>query len=153
MQDTPAVKHPNPPYLHSLVFVPARLPGERSIGYRNGEKAIVIQDSWGTSNGTVNGKRLITERFYRERNRFAAYSMRFKFEEGDGPKPRYDGSIISLQKCLQYEGVFPINVAFVENIGPVTKKSIAQFQQKYGLAMTGLLDSPTVAKIKERYSS
>lgn len=152
VKNVPAILRPAPPYHHSTTFVPPRAKGESSFGIYQGEKAIVIQDSWGIANGTLAGKRIITERFYRERNTFAAYSMRFRFDEGVGDRPVYDGSIVSVQKCLRYEGVFPTNVDFYENVGPTTKKSLAQFQQKHGLAITSKLDEATVQLLKQLYS-
>lgn len=152
-RNAPTVLRGAPPYTHSVAFVPPRLPGQNSIGLYNGKKAIVIQDSWGLNDaeGTLAGMRIITEDFHAARNIFAAYSMRFKFDEAQGSKPEYDGTIISVQKCLQYEGCFPMNVAFVENLGPVSKKSLAQFQLKYSLPITSALDDITITKLKALY--
>lgn len=69
-------------------------------------------------------------------------------------RPSYDGvTIISAQKCLRYEGLFPNNVDFVENLGPVTRDAINKFQRKYGLhpTGTGTLGPLTKGKLKELY--
>ena len=148
---TPQAIRANPSLRHSVTFIPPKSSGQNSFGLYNGKKAIVIQDSWGLDRQTFNGKRIIDEDFYKTRNFFAAYSMRFKFDEGQRSKPVYDGTIVSLQKCLRYEGCFPTNIDFVESFGPVTKKSLAQFQQKYGLPASGQLDAATLAKIKAMF--
>lgn len=68
-------------------------------------------------------------------------------------KPVFDGSIMSAQRCLKYEGLFPADVAFVNNLGPVTKKAINDFQKKYGLSTvgTGTLGPLTRAKLYQLY--
>ena len=115
-----------------------------------GKKALIIEDSWGTSFG-VAGQRIITEEFFKKRNWYASYLLTFKFESG-GVKPKYDGvTIISLQKCLRYEGFFPSNVDFVENFGPVTKKALIEFQKKYGIDPQGVLGPITKAKLKQLF--
>lgn len=96
-----------------------------------GKKALIIEDSWGTSFGMA-GQRIITEDFFKVRNFFAGYLVNFKFD-GGGLKPTYDGTIISLQKCLRFEGFFPSNVDFIEKFGPVTKAGVVKFQKKYGI--------------------
>ncbi len=78
----------------------------------------------------------------------------FTFEPGEGEKPRYDGSVISLQKCLRFEGLFPSNVDFVENYGPQTSKAVSAFQRKYGLdpVGTGKIGPKTSALLYKLYS-
>lgn len=51
-----------------------------------GEKALIIDDSWGTSYGKA-GQRVITESFFKERNFFAAYPLNFAFEDQTQPSP------------------------------------------------------------------
>jgi len=43
-----------------------------------GKKAIIIEDSWGSTFG-FHGQRVITEDFFKARNFFAAYPINFKF--------------------------------------------------------------------------
>lgn len=52
----------------------------------NGKKALIIDDSWGTSYG-VAGQRIIDEDFFRARNFFAAYPINFAFEDQTQPSP------------------------------------------------------------------
>lgn len=51
-----------------------------------GEKALVIDDSWGSSYGKA-GQRVIKESFFKERNFFAAYPLNFAFEDQTQPTP------------------------------------------------------------------
>lgn len=114
----------------------------------NGQKCLVIEDSaWF---GGLN-RRLVTEDWVRTRVIAAAYPMTFKYGTS-GDKPQYDGvTIISAQRCLQYDGCFPNNVNFADNWGPVSRRSALQFQQKYGLPQTGLLDDATKIKLHQLY--
>ena len=149
--NVPTVKYPNlsltaqSTLRHSVAAVDFTL--------YQGKKALIIDDSWGNTTA-MNGQRVITEDFFKARNWFAAHFQNFAFEESsDVIKPRYDGSIISLQKCLRHEGLFPTNIAFTENLGPITKSAISKFQIKYGLSATGTgtVGPLTKAKLKELY--
>lgn len=51
-----------------------------------GEKALIIDDSWGSSYGKA-GQRVIKESFFKERNFFAAYPINFAFEDNTQPSP------------------------------------------------------------------
>lgn len=68
-------------------------------------------------------------------------------------KPVFNGTIVSAQKCLLAEGLFPQGVAFVENIGSITKEAINKFQRKYNLhpTGTGTLGPATRAKLFQLY--
>lgn len=52
-----------------------------------GEKALIIDDSWGSSYGKA-GQRVIKESFFKERNFFAAYPMNFAFDDQTQPNPQ-----------------------------------------------------------------
>lgn len=130
------------PYHHSVTVPSKKEKTDMVFGLYNGKKAIVIQDSYSLNSTEFSGKRIITEDFFKSRNSFAAYSMRFRFEAG-GEKPKYEGTVISLQKCLRYEGLFPLGIDYIESYGPVTKKSVAQFQLNHNLLVTSLLDMST----------
>lgn len=52
----------------------------------NGKKALIIDDSWGSSYGKA-GQRVITEDFFKERCFFAAYPLTFAFEDQTQPSP------------------------------------------------------------------
>ena len=141
----PNLTYENAPIRHEIVGVDYFLDS-------NGVKRIYINDS-AHFGGFVT--RELTEDFIEKRVILAEAIDIFSFNKDvpETPKPRYDGSIISLQKCLQYEGLFPKNVAFVENFGPITQKAVMQFQVKYGLHPTGVptVGPKTITKLKELY--
>ena len=118
----------------------------------NGVKRIYINDSAHFGGLAV---RELTEDFIKHRCILADALDVFTFDPEDSsvPKPTYDGSIISLQKCLRYEGLFPANIAFTENFGPVTKEAVNKFQVKYGLhpTGTGTVGPLTKAKLIQLY--
>lgn len=118
----------------------------------NGKKALIIDDSWGLS-AAMNGQRVITEDFFNSRNFFAAHFQNFAFEEATILKPRYDGSTKSLQDCLKFEGLFPVNVESTGVFGPVTTKAVNSFQKKYGIDPigTGTVGPKTRLKLLELY--
>lgn len=135
-----------------------------------GEKALIIDDSWGSSYG-VAGQRVIKESFFKERNFFAAYPLNFVFDEAPTPnKPTYKFSSIlkfgetnedikNLQNVLKYEGLFPNNVESTGYYGAVTAKGVLGFQQKYNVAgqeelsqLNGrLVGDKTIKKLNELY--
>lgn len=119
------------------------------FGIENGVKVLKIEDSaWF---GGIN-ERKITESWVKNRVIGAGYPMNFKFQVGTTGRPTYDGATItSAQKCLQFEGLFPINISFVENVGPTTKKALLSFQRKYNLVVTGLIDTATKNKLSTLY--
>jgi len=117
---------------------------------KDGKKYLVIEDSaWF---GGIN-RRFISEEWVNKRVYAAGYPINFKFSQGStSTKPSFDGSIISVQKCLRYEGLFPNNISYVESLGPITKKALALFQSKHGLMpLTSTLSPETISKLKELY--
>jgi hypothetical protein len=114
-----------------------------------GKKYLVIEDSsWF---GGYN-RRLLSEEWVLNRIAGAGYPMRFKFQEGTGVKPIYDGvTVVSAQQCLRYEGLFPTNVSFIESFGPVTRKAVGDFQAKYKLKVTQALDQSTKNMLSKLY--
>lgn len=147
--DVPEVKDrtltkENAPARHSVVAVDTTM-------YK-GKKALIIEDSWGTSYGKA-GQRVITEDFFRARNFFCAYPINFVFESADEeqgsfrPKYRFtrdlyfspiptpsDPDVIMLQKILQYEGLFPKNIDATGYYGAITAKSVLAWQMKHAVA-------------------
>lgn len=120
---------------------------------QNGNKVLYINDSAHFGGIPV---REFTKDFLEKRCIMADVIDVFTFEPGEDPgtRPSYDGvTIISAQKCLLYEGLFPVGVPFVENLGPITKEAINKFQIKYGLSATGTgtLGPLTKTKLKQLY--
>jgi len=95
-------------------------------------------------------RRFITREFYEKRNWFASYPIAFKFD-GISAKPHYNESVISLQECLKYEGIFPSNVDATGTYGPITTAAVKGFQMKYGLEAVGTVGPLTKKKLHELY--
>lgn len=118
---------------------------------RNGKKCLWIEDSWGIGNG-IGGRRVFTEDFLEKRVILADYLAVLNFDGEQGIKPKYDGTIISLQKCLKWEGLLAQEVVEVENYGPMTRVAVIRFQRKYGIEPSvGNFGPITRAKVKELY--
>lgn len=67
-------------------------------------------------------------------------------------KPSFDGTFVSLQKCLKAEGLFPEGVEYFENFGPVTRRATIEFQKKYNIwPPLGNFGPLTKAKIRSLY--
>ncbi len=134
----------------------------------NSKKAIVIDDSWGPKSGNGAGQRVIDETFFNARNWYARYPMNFQFAESSDPnKPIYTFSndlkfsatvtygnpdVVALQNCLKYLGLFPINTESTGYFGALTKKSVQNFQIKYGLNPDGVVGKITRSKLNELFS-
>lgn len=129
----------------------------------DGEKALIIEDSWGIQYG-IGGRRIIKESFFKERNFFAAYPLNFTFVDETTPVPpptahvfaknltfiEWDAvknqpanmtvhnaqklDVTRLQEILKGEGLFPINTQSTGYYGAVTAKAVKQFQEKYKVA-------------------
>ena len=109
-----------------------------------GKKALIIDDSWGLNTG-INGQRIITEDFFKERNFFAAYPINFVFGEETTPKPKYEFNnnlqygllenpeVVKLQDVLKWFGYFPLNVTSTGNYYSITAKAVLDWQIKYNV--------------------
>jgi len=144
----------------------------------NGEKAIVIEDSWGEFYG-MKGQRVITESFLKARITFAGYIVDLQNDWRDekdkiGEKPQHtfteqlkfsatfnvNEEVKWLQKVLIYENLFPVNIDVTGYYGSITRKAVLEFQFKYKVADDGELYSldgravgpKTIKKLNELYS-
>lgn len=142
--DIPQIKVLNPAGGHSVTVVDFTL--------KDGKKYLVIQDSWGLQYA-MNGLRLISEEYFNARCYQASYLMNFEvLDISTVTRPIYDGkTIVSFQKCMKWEGLFPANVTEIESYGPITKKACKDFQLKYGLIADGILGPITKAKVLSIY--
>jgi len=115
-----------------------------------GQKALIIEDSWGTRHGKA-GRRIITEDFFKDRNWFSAYAMNFNFEESE-EKVKYtfknemyfgqtNTDIAKMQDVLKLEGCFPTNIQSTGYYGNITAKAVYEFQVSYDVAPMRELDS------------
>ncbi len=108
----------------------------------NGEKCILIDESWGPNNIR---RRIITETYLKARGTGAMYFI--PTPPLPGPqKPVYRflaplaygdaGSlgVRMLQDVLKYEGLFPINVISSGYFGEITRKAVYNWQIKHNVA-------------------
>lgn len=139
----------------------------------DGEKAIIIDDSWGSSYGKA-GQRVIKESFFKKRNIFAAYPMNFKFDAITIQKPvhtftktlvfspvfKVDNDVKALQDILKFESLFPTNTDSTGYYGALTSKAVMAFQKKYQIANDVIINElagkqvgpATIKKLNELYS-
>lgn len=174
----------NVPFISKVIDLYAGTTSRHSVAgvdftLYEGEKAIIIEDSWGEFFG-FGGQRVIKESFFKTRNFFAAYPMNFVFEDQTQPsptpkpKPQYlftktlewsatfftDPDVKALQDVLKYEGLFPTNVDSTGYYGSVTAKAVLAFQKKHKVASDAELDQlqgrivgvKTRAKLNELYA-
>lgn len=134
---------------------------------QNNEKCLLIEDSWGPGAG-VGGQRIITESFFKARNFYAGYLVRFRFQDEQTPKPTWefltdlelgmDGpNVKALQDCLKWTGDFPINAESTGYFGPITQTAVQKFQVKQigvspGDAGYGRVGPRTREKLNEIFS-
>lgn len=120
---------------------------------KDGKKYLVIQDSWGLKHADQ-GLRLISEEYFYERCYQAGYLKTFETQNNEiiPERPKFDGTIMSAQKCFKWEGLFPANVAEVESWGNITRTACIAFQKRYNIMpQLGNFGPLTRAKLKEIY--
>lgn len=115
-----------------------------------GEKCLVIEDSSCEDGYPV---RLVNESFFNNRTYWEpSYIVNFKTYEEKPEKPKFDGSVKSLQDILKYEGLFPANVDSTGYFGSVTKSALIKFQLKYNIEPPeGVFGPITKQKLSELY--
>ncbi len=128
---------------HSVVAI--------DFGLYDGEKAIAIQESWGVGATQFGSIRIVKKTFHNQRNVFAAYPRRFKFDFNANDTPTYDGSIISFQKCMKNLGLFPVDVSFVESFGNISRGACIKYQTLRGISPTGVIGDTTRAQLYEEF--
>lgn len=155
----PVIKGSTPKLRHSVTAVDFCL-------YK-GQKAIIIEDSWGGVGIDGKGHRVITEDFFKKRNILAIYPIDFKVAKKETEKPVYTFNenleygteteeIKILQDILKYEGLFPVNIDSTGYYGRITAKSVLAFQNKHKVPHDNLngelVGVKTRAKLNELYS-
>lgn len=180
-RDVPVVLHPelqlydDSALRHGVAGTDAISFSVKEITEVNGEKALVIDDSWGKFYG-LNGQRIITETFLKARCFGAGYVLDLKNErEPEKPepvKPKYtfkkklsfglkkDADVIALQEILKYEQLFPQNIASTGNYLQITARAVLAWQRKHQVAserelasLSGrLVGLKTLAKLNELYN-
>lgn len=108
----------------------------------NGEKALIIEDSWGKATSLGNGgQRVITETYLNARATGAMYFIPKVAPTGEKPKYQFNknlgfGTLMSkdvkaLQDCLKWEGIFPGSTASTGNFLQATRDAVIAFQERY----------------------
>jgi hypothetical protein len=119
----------------------------------NGKDYITVAETYKPETADKNGVRKISREYFNARCFLASYIMNFKLEEKTIEIPKFDGSIISAQKCFKYEGLFPLNINEVENWGNITRGACKKFQLRYNIAPAlGNFGNLTRSKLLEIYS-
>lgn len=89
---------------HSVAAVDFTLLGSSNVPNNPelwGKKALVIDDSWGSSYGAA-GQRFITEDFFKARNWYARHVQKFRFDEVDETAPVVDALKHTFNKNLAF---------------------------------------------------
>lgn len=134
------------PYGHSVTAVDFIL--------KDGKKYLIIQDSWGLAQADK-GLRLISEEYFAARCFLASYLKTFEIQDNNivPERPKFDGSIISFQKCMKWLGYFPANVAEVESFGNISRSACVKYQNSRGiLPALGNLGPITRGRLLEEFN-
>jgi hypothetical protein len=143
--DIPEVIVTNPRLHHSVTAVDFTL--------LDGKKYLVIEDSWGEKRGKE-GRRLISEDFFRQRNTFCAYPLSFKLNpiitdqkvrvihkfKKDMEFGERSEEVKLMQQVLQQKGFFPKNVDCTGYYGALTARAVLAFQKEYDVAPETVLN-------------
>lgn len=140
-QGIPTIKGTQLPYYHSTTAVDA-------VKY-GGVDYLVIEDS-ADENTPFKHRKLISREFFK-RCDLARYPISFKFDAIE-VKPKYDGSVVSLQDCLKFGGFMPSNVPSTGNYGVLTTEAVKKFQERYNIQQTGTVGPITKAKLLEIFN-
>lgn len=139
-KDTPTILRDNPPYGHAVAILP------NAHFLYQGQRAVLIQDSWGESQA-LGGRRIITEDWFEKRLLGSLWFndlANLVWDKVEPQKPKYffsrdlfwgmtnDKDVKMLQECLKWEGSFPKTQDSTGNFFGLTLKAVSEFQEKYG---------------------
>lgn len=118
-----------------------------------GVEYILCDESWGLGY-SMDGQRLISRDYFNARCYQASYIMSFDMTPRKAiERPKFDGSIMSAQRCFKWEGLFANNIDEIESWGNITRKACKEFQKRYNIAPAeGNFGPITHAKLVELYS-
>jgi len=137
--ERPSVKVSNPDLHHGVAGVDRTLNG--------GEKCIIIDDSWGAATA-LNGQRIITEAFLRDRCTYAGYltdlSNKWRDMQTVIVKPHVNfqrdlkfgethDDVKALQDMLKFEELFPVNQESTGYYGNITAKAVLAWQKLHAV--------------------
>lgn len=137
----------------------------------NGVKYVTIQDSAHFGGLTI---RYLSEDFIKQRVFYAKYFLNLENTpapvEKEKPKHKFtqqlkfgmkNDEVLWLQKCLQYDGLFPSNVTPTGLFAGITLKAVKDFQNKYAseilaplglFSPTGIVGNATNAKLNRLFN-
>lgn len=128
-----------------------------------GEKALIFQNSWGSSWG-FNGLGIITETQFKSGGYIlSAYYEDLKNEASKGDKPKlqitaaelkikqYSGEVMKMQIMLQYLGFFPTGVNTTGYYGGITRQAVKDYQLHNNLTPSGSADGETIKSINGKF--
>jgi len=162
---TLANKNSTAQYGHAITALP------RAFFMYNGQRAIMIQDSWGVDSG-MNGRRILTQDWFRQGRVKSAIWFEdlqnlavlndvqgkpsFKFDRNLTAGMR-GNDVAMLQRCLGYlkdeQGfLFALNVPPTGYYGGITRAGVKRFQAMYGLPITGNVDNPTMETLNKLFA-
>jgi hypothetical protein len=130
------------PYRHSVCAVDTLL--------FQGVQYILIEDS-ADIKAQFGHRKLISREFFTKRCILSRYPIKFSYDVIKGGKPKYDGTTVSLQDCLKYEGSLASNIPSTGFYGNLTTEAVKKFQEKYNIQTTGNVGPVTKAKLVELF--
>lgn len=137
----------------------------------NGEKAVLIDESWGQATTLGNkGQRILTESYLRARASGGIYFVKDAPAPDNKPLHKFKNilsyglmknpDVKALQDILKFEGLFPASLTSTGNYLEITSKSVLNWQKKHNVAsleeLNGLYGRrcgpKTISKLNELYS-
>lgn len=143
-------------YGHAIVAVDATI--------WNGKKALIFQNSWGKDWG-INGLGIITEEQFKNGVVLGVQLIDFVYQPQTANKPKMfinarslkvgdrGNDVIKLQVGLQWLGFFPANQEVTGYYGGITRQAVKDFQRRYSLNETGIMDLNSINKFNEIFGS
>lgn len=126
----------------------------------NGKKALIFQNSWSEKWG-INGLGIITEEQFKRGVVLGAYLIDFTYQPQTINKPKFvinawslkvgdrGSEVVKLQVGLQWLGFFPANQEVTGYYGGITRQAVREFQKRYNLVVTGIMDSNSINKFND----
>lgn len=130
----------------------------------NGQKRIIIDDSWKEEATILGGKRLISQEFLLKRCFYVGYFIdlsntwqsepnkpRVNFTRDLTPGAKADQDVKILQDVLKYEKLFDNTVDSTGNYFGLTQAAVSKLRVKYGVAAGTAFDAGIRAIINKQY--
>jgi len=163
-KEVPNIKQINIPYRHGITILP------RATFTYKGQKAVLIQDSWGISSG-IKGRRIVTEDWFNTRTFASIYFenlSNLEIYNKTLEKPHYifytdlemgqhNDEVAMLQKCLGYvtdnDGyIFPLSQSPTGYYGGITRRAVKRYQKLNNIIQTGTVGPLTRAALNKEFA-